>query len=283
MENYMNEIADAINEAQFILIGCGEALSIKNSMNSKEYEKKIFRPLNVYGIHTEEDFINVIEQEECRKWLKSILEKSFHMEYQVADNYNKIYKIIKDKSYFVITTNTDKLIYKSKLEESKIVAPCGNELMLQCVDGCEEIIWEGKGYIDNIMEKLDSIMISIQEKKWDEIDSLIPRCPNCNKKAIFNVRSEANSYIETGYLEQWKKYLDWLMKTLNKKILMIELGEGFDNPTVIRWAFEKNTFINNKAKLIRVNDKFWQVTEEIKEKAISVPVYPNELLRQINL
>ena len=51
---------------------------------------------------------------------------------------------------------------------------------------------------------------------------------------------------------------------------MLELGEGFDTPTVIRWPFEKGATVKNKATLIRVNDKVWQISEDIEAKAIPV-------------
>ena len=58
--------------------------------------------------------------------------------------------------------------------------------------------------------------------------------------------------------------------TLNKKLLLIELGEGFNNPNLFRWPFEKITMINNKAKLYRVHKNFSQIPEDIRQKAESV-------------
>lgn len=55
-------------------------------------------------------------------------------------------------------------------------------------------------------------------------------------------------------------------------MLVLELGEGFLNPAVMRWPFERMVMINQKAELIRVGEKFSQIPEEIKEKGIAVPL-----------
>ena len=60
------------------------------------------------------------------------------------------------------------------------------------------------------------------------------------------------------------------INTLGKKLLILELGVSLDYPTLIRWPFEKVTFINNKAHLIRVHEKLYHHTPEIQEKTDSV-------------
>ena len=47
--------------------------------------------------------------------------------------------------------------------------------------------------------------------------------------------------------------------TLNRKLLLLELGEGFEAPGFIRWPFENITFINNKAKLYRIHAKLSKI------------------------
>ena len=70
--------------------------------------------------------------------------------------------------------------------------------------------------------------------------------------------------------EQWNWYMNWLSRTLNRKLVILELGEGFAQPTIIRWPFEKTAVINNKACLYRIHKTFYQISDEIKEKAVAV-------------
>ena len=70
--------------------------------------------------------------------------------------------------------------------------------------------------------------------------------------------------------ESWNNYTNWLSRTLNRKLVILELGEGFMQPTIIRWPFEKTVAINNKACMYRVHKTFYQISDEIKEKATAV-------------
>ena len=58
--------------------------------------------------------------------------------------------------------------------------------------------------------------------------------------------------------------------TINSKLLVLELGEGFQTPTVIRWPFEKTVYFNRKAHMYRVHETLSQVTQEIGERARAV-------------
>lgn len=70
--------------------------------------------------------------------------------------------------------------------------------------------------------------------------------------------------------EQWNTYTDWLSRTLNKRLIIMELGESFMHPTIIRWPFEKTAALNHKACLYRVHKTFYQISDEIREKATAV-------------
>lgn len=69
---------------------------------------------------------------------------------------------------------------------------------------------------------------------------------------------------------QWEKYMMWLSCTLNKELLIIELGASIINPQIIRWPFEKTVELNNKAKFIRINKQMPNVPTEISEKSTSI-------------
>lgn len=159
--------------------------------------------------------------------------------------YEALAAFCEGKNYFVVTLATDATIFASGLEAKRIVAPCGNKSWQQCPEACTKDIWE-KGEVPD------------------------GRCPHCGKPLTENTIACEN-YIEEGYLPQWKVYQDWLSKTLHKPLLLFELGVGFQTPTVIRWPFEKLVFFNQSAHMYRINKKFYQITEEIKERAVPIP------------
>ncbi len=155
--------------------------------------------------------------------------------------YEALARMLEGTDYFIVTTNTDAAIFDSPLEPTRITAPCGNETWRQCSRSCTKDIWEPHEIPDDI-------------------------CPHCGAPLTGNTIAAA-SYIEEGYLPQWQKYTYWLTRTVNKKLLLLELGEGFHAPTVIRWPFEKMTMVNQKAYFYRVNEKFSQLAQGLRERA----------------
>ena len=63
--------------------------------------------------------------------------------------------------------------------------------------------------------------------------------------------------------------------------IMIELGEGFLIPNLIRWPFEKVTFINQKSVLYRINGQLPQLPENISERAAAVSESSYDFLQEL--
>ena len=121
----------------------------------------------------------------------------------------------------------------------------------------EEMVLKAKEKLMELVEGKDYFVISTMETEdvarlgLDEMHTVIP----------FDV-----SLTE----EKWNSYMNWLARTLNRKLVILELGEGFLQPTIVRWPFEKTTAINHKAHLYRVHKTFYQISDEISEKATAV-------------
>ncbi len=174
---------------------------------------------------------------------------------EVAQGYLSLYELIKDKDYFMVTTVTDGEILKQPFDSQRIVAPCGNVTWKQCENACTRDIWEDGEIKDG-------------------------RCPYCGAALVPNI-SSCENYIEEGYLLRWKAYTEWLAGTLNHSLTVLELGEGFLTPTVIRWPFEKTVFFNQKAWLYRVHHEFPQISEELKERAKGIQADSVDWIRSL--
>lgn len=94
---------------------------------------------------------------------------------------------------------------------------------------------------------------------------------NIFENTDFNTRRICNPLIQDDNSEkQWDLYNKWLSASLNKKLLIIEIGEDFNHPNIFRWPFEKVVFINQKSKMFRINDVFYQLPADIGERAQSI-------------
>lgn len=151
--------------------------------------------------------------------------------------YNRLAERTEGKNSFFITLCMDDVIFQSNIPGDRIVAPLGGKRNKQCPDACE----------NRLFELSDTV------------------CPICGKSLIYN-NIMAENYVENGYLPMWEKYMKWLTGTLNKKLLVVELGVSFKFPQIIRFAFEKVVMLNNKAHFIRVHEKLSQLTPEISDK-----------------
>lgn len=174
--------------------------------------------------------------------------------------YNQLFQKVSGKNYFVIDTNIDGCIDLSEFDCKKVVSPCGSLGRVQC--GCIGL--------DGIKDATEAY-----EKN-------VTHCPLCGQPYLPNVHGVAH-YNENGYLEQWGRYNRWLGLTLNKKLVILELGSDFLYASLLRWPFEKVTMLNQKAFLIRVNERLPQGIPQIKERFMSVSMSPREFVKSILL
>lgn len=160
---------------------------------------------------------------------------------QLREAYQALYSLVADKNYYIVTTLMDGAVYDTPFDPGRIVAPCGNIHWRQCSEACTKDIWE-EGEVPDDM------------------------CPHCGAPLTGNT-VRAKVYIEEGYMPRWAAYTKWQAGTLNHDLLLLELGVGFDSPTVIRWPFEKIAYVNQKAFLERVHERLYQLPVEVEERA----------------
>lgn len=99
-------------------------------------------------------------------------------------------------------------------------------------------------------------------------------------ESIINPKRMVCPYINEDE-KQWDFYNKWLSATLAKKLLVIEIGEGFNNPNLIRWPFERIVMINDKAHFYRAHSTFYQIPKEIADKACTMKINSYEVLKEL--
>lgn len=233
------DVLGLIESVDIVLIGIGEAFERKDS----ELETEAYKILQ-----KEEPLLAGFER--LKYWKE-------HPDTKVIDAYNRLFELVKDKDYFVVTTCMDDRIYASDFPEEKITAPCGTWRYLQCSENCTEELLP-----------VSDRMIQAKQKVF---------CPYCESKAVFN-QVTVEKYNENGYMAGWVAYRNWLQRTINRKVCVLELGVGMKYPTIIRWPFEKIAFCNQKASFVRVHKTLFQLSEELHGKGNSIEADPIEFL-----
>ena len=163
---------------------------------------------------------------------------------ELREAYAALWSLVRDKDYYVVTTVTDGAVYDTDFDSRRVVAPCGNIHWRQCSKACTKDIWEEGEVPDDI-------------------------CPHCKAPLTGNT-VEAETYIEEGYLPRWEAYKKWQTGTLNRRLVILELGEGFKTPTVMRWPIEKIGFFNQKSIFYRIHENFYQMPKELGERAAGI-------------
>lgn len=240
-------ILDELQDAEMLLVGIGE-----------EFDEKKF-------LLEQERYLQIEEELDQNKmlWMLPYIQSYFLKDdRKLQAAYRKLEKCVEGKNYFILTTCMHGQLEKQALKPEKIVSPCGSYHKLQCeAENC-----------DTLCDTPESLLRQIEEyisgaRKPEQIE--IPKCPKCGCPLVFN-SLYTEHYKEQGYLDAWGNYTKWLQGTLNRKICLLELGVKMTFPSVIRFPFEKVAFFNKKAKLIRINETLYQLSEQIGEKGISI-------------
>lgn len=100
-------------------------------------------------------------------------------------------------------------------------------------------------------------------------EGILGICPRCGAGMVLNV-VQAAQYDEKGYLSDWDRYTKWLQGSVNRKLLILELGVGMQYPGMIRIPFERTALLNRKSRIYRIHEKLYQVPDHLGEKGVGI-------------
>lgn len=141
---------------------------------------------------------------------------------------------------------------------------------MQCSIPCHNKLYDNESLVKEMIENIDNDL--------KIPTSLVPICPVCGSIMDVNVRKDDTFVEDENWHKLQKEYNDFLINNSDKKVLLLEFGVGFNTPGIIRFPFERLTFIHDNFKLIRFNDKYRMVPDEIKNRSISVSDDINEII-----
>ena len=190
----------------------------------------------------------------------------------------KLAGLLSGKNYFVVSVSTSGAVASFPGDGNRLVMPCGNGKMKQCAGGCE-------GQLRPVTEEDSCTLDGFFRELWlGHFPSggapELGKCEVCGKPLILN-NVYADVYDESGYLPGWRRYTKWLQGTLNRELFVLELGVDLEFPSVVRWPFEKVAIYNRKAFLCRINERLYQLPEELSSKGCGISKNAIDWLSQL--
>ena len=261
----------AILNSDAIVVGAGAGLSTSAGFTysgerfqryfSDFIEKYGFSDMYTAGFHS-----FATEEEKWAYWSRHI----YYNRYVPAPKpvYENLLKLLKDKDYFVITTNVDHQFQKAGFDKQRLFYTQGDYGLFQCSKPCHQ-----KTY-DN--EKLIIRMIA-EQKNMRIPSSLVPRCPICGRKMDVNLRSDETFVEDDGWHAASKRYEDFINKHQDDKVLYLDLGCGSNTPIIFKVPFLKWTMQNINATYATINLGEAFTVEQIKDRSIVIDADVNEV------
>lgn len=192
---------------------------------------------------------------------------------EVGNPYIELLKLVKEKDYFVLTTNVDALFHKAGFGKTKVFMVQGDYGKNQCGKGCHKILYDNEKLIQEMVLTQKNCMIPT---------SLVPKCPVCGGNMTANLRAD-EFFVEDKEWEQSNfNYHQFLSQIKGTNVVMIEIGVGFNTPGIIKYPFEQITFVEPCATLIRINKDDPDCHPENAGKTISFSEDTETILKDFN-
>lgn len=258
----INKAKELIRNADFVFIGAGAGLSTSAGFeyNGETFNKYFADFKQKYGItdmYSGGFYPFKTEEEKWAFWSRMVYVNRYKS--NANDLYVRLFILIKDKDYFVITTNVDHQFQLAGFDKKRLFYTQGDYGLFQCSVPCHSKTYDNK----------DLIFKMVKEQKDMKIPtSLIPKCPVCGRPMEMNLRADDRFVQDDGWYEHTKLYREFLEKSQNKNLVLVEIGVGYNTPAIIKYPFERMTLLNKKTTLIRINKDYAICEKEIKDRTV---------------
>ena len=153
------------------------------------------------------------------------------------------------KQSFVLSTNADGQFTKAGLSNDKIFCTQGDYFHIQCARGCHQKTYDAV-----------ALFRQMDQARWDcSIPSdMVPKCPVCGGRMNMNLRCDQYFVEDEAWHQAENRFSDFLQSMTEaakdgKKVVLLEMGVGFNTPTIIRFPFEKLMREYDNINMIRLN------------------------------
>ena len=175
--------------------------------------------------------------------------------------YENLLCLVKDKDYFVITTNVDHCFQKARFDKTRLFYTQGDYGLFQCSVPCHQMTYDNEENVKAMYEAQKDMKIPTE---------LIPHCPICHKPMSMNLRADGTFVQDKGWYEAAKRYEDFLDSHSKSHTLFLELGVGANTPGIIKYPFWNLVLKNKNALYACINYGEAVAPDNIKGRSICI-------------
>ena len=301
-QNYSEQIkklGEEIRSADAIVIGAGAGLSTSAGLtySGERFEKYFGDFAEKFGIRDmySGGFYTFPDEETHWAWWSRHIYVNRYVS-APGQVYNRLLDLVKDKDYFVITTNVDHQFQKAGFDKEKLFYTQGDYGLWQCSQPCHKRTYDNKGRVVKMIisqgfaigknsellvpegedGKTDYSMLSMQVPS-----GLVPYCPVCGEPMTMNLRADDTFVEDENWHQMQAAYAKFLQDHENKHVLYLELGVGSNTPVIIKYPFWKMTMANENAVYACLNAGEAFCPEEIRDRSICIDGDITEVLSMI--
>lgn len=264
-ESALAKVKGLIQDADAIVIGAGAGLSASAGIhyNGPKFEKDFADFIARYhftDLYSAGFYPFTSPEERWAYWAKHVY--SCRYESGTRELYKTLRRLIENKEHFVITTNVDAQFEKAGFAMDKLFAVQGDYGKWQCSVACHDIVYDNEEQIMTMLEHIHDCKIPSE---------LVPMCPHCGKHMDMNLHKDEFFVRDAHWHTSFTAYKAFIEATKNQKVVFLELGVGYNTPTIIRYPFEHNVYLNKNACLIRINKDDYKARQKNFERIMALP------------
>ena len=243
----IDRLKQVLGTADAVLIGAGAGLSASAGLTySGERFERYFSDFHQrYGITDmySGGFYPYDTLEEYWAWWSRHI---FYNRYADAPVpvYQVLLSLVKNKDYFVLTTNVDHQFQKAGFDKQRLFYTQGDYGLWQRSKACHNKTYDNESSVRRMVEQQQDMKIPSE---------LIPHCPVCGAPMIMNLRCDDTFVQDEGWYAAAERYSDFVKQHRSGKILYLELGVGNNTPAIIKYPFWRMTLQNPNAIYASIN------------------------------
>lgn len=264
-----------LEQVESVVIGAGAGLSTAAGFvyNGERFQKYFSDFEKKYGFHDmySGGFYAYQSPEEYWAYWSRYIWVNRYMD-PSKPVYQDLLELVKDKDYFVLTTNVDHCFQKAGFDKKRLFYTQGDYGLFQCSELCCQKTWDNENKVKDMLEWQADMQIPTE---------LIPRCPQCGRPLTMNLHSDDQFVQDEGWYRAAGRYEDFLQRHQKGRVLYLELGVGYNTPVIIKYPFWQRTAQNPDAVYACINLGQAACPAQIVRRSICINGDIGDTLKQI--